>query len=82
MVIYEGCCKFSYYVRSKDKNLDQGQAEHDIPEGRAIEDLLNLLYIDIQPEDLLLAVNGCTAFHDHVLEEGGRVDLTPAISGG
>jgi sulfur carrier protein ThiS len=74
--------KFHTVLRSKDRNLDKGQAEYEISEGSTIEDLLKKLNIVINPEDLLLAVNGRTAFHDHVLEEGDRVDLIPAISGG
>lgn len=60
--------------------VDQLQVE--LPEGSCVENLLERLEIALQPEDLLLVVNGRTAPPDQVLADGDRVNLIPAISGG
>lgn len=60
--------------------IDQLQVE--LPEGSRLADLLPLLNITMDPEDLLLVVNGRTAPIDQLLQSGDQVNLIPAISGG
>jgi len=53
-----------------------------VPEGSKVEDVLARLEIKIDPDDLLITVNGQVADESQVLFTGDRVDLIPAISGG
>jgi molybdopterin converting factor small subunit len=43
---------------------------------------LDSLEIELEPEHLLLVVNGRTAQLQRVLRDGDQVNLMPAISGG
>ena len=56
--------------------------ELSVPEGSKVEDVLACLDIKINPNDLLITVNGQVADESQVLFTGDRVDLIPAISGG
>ncbi len=47
-----------------------------------ISDLLTQLEIDFPLDSLLLVVNGRLVEEDHVLQEGDKANLMPAISGG
>jgi sulfur carrier protein ThiS len=53
-----------------------------LPEGSSVDDVLTRLEIKINPDDLLITVNGQVANESQVLFTGDRVDLIPAISGG
>ncbi|HEX6306032.1 MAG TPA: MoaD/ThiS family protein [Anaerolineales bacterium] len=59
-----------------------GQVEATIPPGSTLADVLDYLEIEMQPEALLLVVNGRMAGLEQQLREGDRVNLMPAISGG
>lgn len=56
--------------------------EVDIPSDSTVLDLIEHLEIEIDPEDLLLAVNGRIAHLDQQLEESDKVHLMLPISGG
>ena len=67
------------------KNL--GRADHTrlevcLEEGSTIADLVKVLDLELDPEKLLLAVNGGVARPDLVLNEGDKVHLLMPISGG
>jgi sulfur carrier protein ThiS len=67
------------------RQLPEGRVDQlqiDLPEGSLLADLLEYLEIALQPEDLLLVVNGRTAQPDQILVDGDHVNLIPAISGG
>ncbi len=53
-----------------------------VPAGSTLGDLLKRLDIDLNPEALLLVVNGRMAESHQVLGPGDVVNLMPAISGG
>lgn len=59
-----------------------GQLEVTLPQDSTLADLLDQLEIDMQPEALLLVVNGRMAELEQPLREGDQVNLMPAISGG
>lgn len=56
--------------------------EVQLPPGSTLADLLKYLYIELEPEHLLLAVNGRVAELNQVLQAGDQVNLMPALSGG
>ena len=66
--------------QTPDGRVDQLQVE--LPESSRLSDLLELVEIALDPEDLLLVVNGRTAQMDQVLQDGDQINLIPAISGG
>ncbi len=53
-----------------------------LPPGSSLADLLQQLKVGLEPESLLLAVNGRVAEPGLPLSHGDRVNLMPAISGG
>ena len=53
-----------------------------LPSGSSLEDLLRHLDIRMNPEDLLLVVNGRMADAGQILQDSDQVNLVPAISGG
>ncbi|MDX1437251.1 MAG: MoaD/ThiS family protein [Anaerolineales bacterium] len=53
-----------------------------LDDGATILDLVRQLEFDIEPHDLLLALNGQVAELDQVLSEGDKVHLMLPISGG
>jgi sulfur carrier protein ThiS len=53
-----------------------------LPEESTLADLIGHLEISLDPEDLLLVVNGRTAKLEKALQNGDKVNLIPAISGG
>lgn len=54
----------------------------DIPPGSTLGDLLGLLEIQLEPENLLLVVNGKVADEAYRLADSDQVSLIPAMSGG
>jgi sulfur carrier protein ThiS len=58
------------------------QLQVSLPQGSTLAGLLAHLEIDLDPDALLLVVNGRLAELDHPLQEGDHVNLMPAISGG
>jgi sulfur carrier protein ThiS len=56
--------------------------ELELPPGSDLAGLLRELDIEMNPESLLLVVNGRVAEADRQLEEGDEVNLMPAIAGG
>lgn len=59
-----------------------GRVELQMPPGADLAGLLRELGIEMNPESLLLVVNGRLAGSDQLLKEGDEVNLMPAISGG
>lgn len=59
-----------------------GRLSISLPEDTTVARLLDLLKIEMDPEHLLLVVNGRTAGLQRVLQDGDQVNLMPAISGG
>jgi len=53
-----------------------------MPEGSIVANVIARLEIKIDPEDLLITVNGQIAEESQSLFACDRVDLIPAISGG
>jgi sulfur carrier protein ThiS len=67
------------------KKLGRGherRLEISLQEGGTIADLTQNLKLELEPEMLLLAVNGRVARPETVLEDGDRVHLMMPISGG
>jgi sulfur carrier protein ThiS len=60
----------------------QSRVQVDLPEGSSIAELMLLLEIDMDPEHLLLVVNGKVVEPEYRLQPGDEVHLVPAISGG
>jgi sulfur carrier protein ThiS len=58
------------------------QLKVSLPPKSTLDVLLTELAIDFPLDALLLVVNGRLAELDHILQEGDRVNLMPAISGG
>jgi sulfur carrier protein ThiS len=56
--------------------------ELSVPEGSKVVDVLVRLEIKIDPDDVLITVNGQVTDESQVLFTGDRVDFIPAISGG
>jgi sulfur carrier protein ThiS len=54
----------------------------EIPLGSTLADVLQYLTIDLEPEHLLLVINGRVADLNRELQNGDQVNLMPAISGG
>ena len=66
--------------QTPEGRLDRLEVE--LPDGSTLADLIERLEITLDPEDLLLVVNGRTAEMDRPLQDGDTVNLIPAISGG
>ena len=58
------------------------QLEVTLPPGSNLLDLLGELNIELDPEHIMLVVNGVMVDEHTVLSDGDRVNLMPAISGG
>jgi sulfur carrier protein ThiS len=58
------------------------QLDVTLPPGNNLQDLLDELNIELDPDHLMLVVNGVMADEHTVLTDGDRVNLMPAISGG
>ena len=56
--------------------------ELSLPPQSTVNDLLAQMEIDFPLDSLLLVVNGRLVEEDHILAEGDKVNLMPAISGG
>ena len=53
-----------------------------LPDGSDLHSLLTQLEIELEADHLLLVVNGRLAAATQILEQGDRVSLMPALSGG
>jgi sulfur carrier protein ThiS len=53
-----------------------------VPPQSTVNDLLAQLAIDFPLDSLLLVVNGRLVEENHLLQEGDKINLMPAISGG
>ena len=60
----------------------QRQLEVELPVGSLLSDLLEHLAVAVPEDTLLLAVNYRVADVDYRLQDGDRVNIMPAISGG
>jgi molybdopterin converting factor small subunit len=60
----------------------QRRLELDLPPGTTLADLLVRLEIELDPEAMLLVVNGRIADLAYTLKDGDTVNLMPALSGG
>ena len=58
------------------------QLEVTLPPGSKLLDLLGELNIELNPEHIMLVVNGVVVDEHTMLSDGDRVNLMPAISGG
>jgi sulfur carrier protein ThiS len=56
--------------------------ELNVESGSNLTDLLETLDMEMDPESILLVVNGRTADPSRKLRDGDQVNLMPAISGG
>jgi sulfur carrier protein ThiS len=54
----------------------------DLPNGSSIRDILDHLAIEVDPEHLLLVLNGRTTDLDQILKHGDVLNLMTAVSGG
>ena len=50
--------------------------------GSTLRDLIGMLELELDPEQVLLVVDSKVVDENHVLVEGERVSLIPAMSGG
>lgn len=66
--------------RTEDGVVDRLGLE--MADGATVADVLDALAITMDPDALLLVVNGKIVKTEHVLEEGDQVRLIPAMSGG
>jgi sulfur carrier protein ThiS len=69
-------------LQKKTPQGNQRRLKVSLKDGAAILDLIYHLDLEIEPDYLLLAVNGRTAEVDQVLAEGDKVHLMMPISGG
>ena len=69
-------------LQKKTPQGNQRRLKVSLEEGAAILDLINQLDLKIEPDYLLLAVNGRTAEVDQILADGDKVHLMMPISGG
>jgi len=67
-------------LQTPDGTLDKFTI--DLPGGSSIQDVLEYLSIGINPDSLLLVLNGRNATVDQTLTEGDIVNLMTALSGG
>lgn len=58
------------------------QIDVTLPPGSDLLDLLRELNIELDPEQIMLVVNGVMADEHTLLSDNDRVNLMPAISGG
>ena len=54
----------------------------ELPERKTINDVLDHVQINLEPDHLLIALNGKTAEIDQELRDGDVLNLMTAISGG
>lgn len=81
-----GLMQVSVYLHTiLQRQTPQGvvrQLEVTLPPGSTLLDLLGALNIALDPDQLMLVVNGVMADEHTPLSDGDRVNLMPAISGG
>ena len=56
--------------------------ELELPPGSSVADVLQLLQTPLRDDQIMLVVNGVMVDEGHLLKDGDRVNLMPAISGG
>ncbi|MDI6695253.1 MAG: MoaD/ThiS family protein [Anaerolineales bacterium] len=56
--------------------------ELELPPGGSMADLLQQLQLPLDGDQIMLVVNGVMVDEGHLLKDGDRVNLMPAISGG
>jgi sulfur carrier protein ThiS len=67
--------------RSTAKGL-QKQLKVTLPNGSKMVDLIRTLCIDLDPDHMLLVVNGKVVELDYILRDDDKINLMPALSGG
>ncbi|OGO38004.1 MAG: hypothetical protein A2W35_00760 [Chloroflexi bacterium RBG_16_57_11] len=81
-----GMMRISVYLHTiLQQQTPQGtvrQLEVTLPNGSNLLDLLGELNIELDPDQIMLVVNGVMADEHTPLSDGDRVNLMPAISGG
>ena len=60
----------------------QKQLRVTLPAGSRMVDLIQSLHIELDPEHMLLVLNGKVVELEHVLKDGDKINLMPALSGG
>ena len=60
----------------------QRETSVELPPGSRLLDLLQALQLELDPEQVLLVVDSKLVDVDHILADGERVSLIPAMSGG
>ncbi len=60
----------------------QRELELDLPDDSPVDYVLDLLRLEVDPAELIIAVNGRMVEEGQRLSAGDVVDLIPAISGG
>ncbi len=60
----------------------QKQLQVTLPAGSKMGDLIRSLHIDLEPDHMLLVVNGKVVELEQELKDGDRINLMPALSGG
>ncbi len=60
----------------------QKQLQVSLPSGSTMGDLIRSLQIELEPDHMLLVVNGKVVELEHELRDGDRINLMPALSGG
>lgn len=69
-------------LQKKTPRGNKRMLEVSLDKGSSVADLIRLLELEIDPEQLLLAVNGRVAKLNTKLENGHKVHLMMPISGG
>lgn len=81
-----GLMQVSVYLHTiLQRQTPQGvvrQLKVTLPPGSTLLDLLGALNVELDPDQLMLVVNGVMADEHTLLSDGDRVNLMPAISGG
>lgn len=68
--------------RKTDSGGTIGQLDLFFHEGITMNDLLKHLEIKLEPDNMLLVVNGRIVELDHKIRDGDEINLIPAMSGG
>ena len=69
-------------LRIKDQEGGWQVISIDLEDNAVIKDLLDQLDLSLEPEHLLIVLNGKTAEIDQVLTDGDILNLMTAVSGG
>ena len=60
----------------------QKQLQVTLPTGSNMVDLIRFLQIDLDSDHMLLVVNGKVVEPEYFLQDGDKINLMPALSGG